>query len=431
MKKRIVLFLLVFWVTVLPVQASDEFDFDLKEIEKNPLEWGGYGELKWEHMGVNQGSSLGVLSQYDQSDSERDRLTGVLSLNGSWTGSGYSFHWLLMGSTSHDTLGWTDSIDVYEAYASLSPTPSSQLSVGKKSYKWGKGYAWNPVGFINRRKDPNNPDESREGYNVAELDLVKSYSSNLKTVALTTVALPVAGDLNDDFSNREDMNLAVKLYTLFMDTDIDLILLTGDSKPNSFGIDFSKNLAENLELHGELAWTHDQSRYVLGENDALKTKEQDVWSSLIGLRYLSENNLTTIVEYYHNGSGYSEEEMTSFYRLLERAEDELSQNSGSALMEKARQASLKGYGRPQAGRNYLYVRFNQKEPFDLLYFSTALTGIINLDDLSYSITPELVYTGFTNWELRLRWSFLNGDDYTEYGEKQNSNRLELRLRWFF
>ena len=57
--------------------------------------------------------------------------------------------------------------------------------------------------------------------------------------------------------------------------------------------------------------------------------------------------------------------------------------------------------------------------------------VINLDDKSYSISPEMVYTGFTNWELRLRFSYLNGGTSTEYGEKMNSNKLELRLRYFF
>ena len=431
MKKLTPLFFFILWVVAFPVLGDDEFSFDLKETQKNPFEWGGYSELKWEHMDVNRGSSPGILRWKGDSPSDQNRLTGTLAFNGSWTGSGYGFHWLLMGFASEDNAGWTDNADIYEAYATVSPTATSLLSLGKKSYKWGKGYAWNPAGFINRRKDPNNPDESREGYSVVELDLVKSYSSTLQTLALTTVLLPVAGELNDDFASSEDINLAMKLYMLVMDTDIDMILFAGDSRPDSFGVDFSKNLAENLEIHGEFSWTIDQSRTALGVNDALKTEETDTWSSLIGLRHLNENNLTTIIEYYHNDSGYSEEEMATFYRLLDRADREISGSATSSLMDLSRKASLSGYGQSQPGRNYLYVRLNQKEPFDLLYFSAALTAIANLDDLSYSITPELVYTGITNWELRVRWSYLQGDDLTEFSEKLNSNKLELRLCWFF
>ena len=60
-----------------------------------------------------------------------------------------------------------------------------------------------------------------------------------------------------------------------------------------------------------------------------------------------------------------------------------------------------------------------------------MTTIINLDDQSASITPEIAYTGFTNLEIRLRFSLLTGGSFTEYGEKQTSNKVELRLRWFF
>jgi hypothetical protein len=53
-----------------------------------------------------------------------------------------------------------------------------------------------------------------------------------------------------------------------------------------------------------------------------------------------------------------------------------------------------------------------KEPFDVLYFTPALTTILNLDDQSCSVTPELTYTGITNWEVQLRWIVLLGDDFS-------------------
>jgi hypothetical protein len=43
----------------------------------------------------------------------------------------------------------------------------------------------------------------------------------------------------------------------------------------------------------------------------------------------------------------------------------------------------------------------------------------------------LTYTGITNWELQMRFSLLNGGDMSEYGAKQNNNKLEVRIRYFF
>jgi hypothetical protein len=74
---------------------------------------------------------------------------------------------------------------------------------------------------------------------------------------------------------------------------------------------------------------------------------------------------------------------------------------------------------------------SQKEPFDILYFTPAVTTILNLDDRSFSLSPELLYTGITNLELRLKATALIGDNFSEYGEKPNDARLELRVRYYF
>ena len=72
-----------------------------------------------------------------------------------------------------------------------------------------------------------------------------------------------------------------------------------------------------------------------------------------------------------------------------------------------------------------------EEPFEILYFSPGLIAIFNIDDHSYSVSPDLLYTGYTNWEIRLRFTHLNGGHFTEFGEKQNKNKLELRVRYHF
>ena len=82
-------------------------------------------------------------------------------------------------------------------------------------------------------------------------------------------------------------------------------------------------------------------------------------------------------------------------------------------------------------RDYLYVRGTWKEPFDILYFTPGFISIVNISDQSMSVTPELAYSPITNLELRLRGTFLVGGQNTEYGEKENDWRAELRVRYFF
>jgi hypothetical protein len=68
---------------------------------------------------------------------------------------------------------------------------------------------------------------------------------------------------------------------------------------------------------------------------------------------------------------------------------------------------------------------SQKEPFDILYFTPALTAIVSAADRSYTISPELAYTGFKNIELRARAILLGGGADTDYGTRQNRRRAEV------
>ena len=56
---------------------------------------------------------------------------------------------------------------------------------------------------------------------------------------------------------------------------------------------------------------------------------------------------------------------------------------------------------------------------------------MNLNDQSFSISPELLYTGIKNWEFRLKGMALVGSKGTEFGEKQNDYRIEFRVRYYF
>lgn len=415
----------------LPDAAAEEYSFELEEFSQKSLQWGGYVELKGEHLAINESGALARLAWYGEPRTELDRLGATLQLDGSFRTKMVSFNWLAQASGRQDQEQWVDDADIFAAYASLKPSPLVSLDLGKKVFRWGKGYAWSPVAFIDRPKDPNNPEEALEGYIGAGLDLIKSFSGPLQTVALTTVALPVGRDVNEDFGEPHNINLAAKLYLLYQDVDIDFLLYSGNSRSTRYGLDFSTNLAAHFEIHAELAHIPRQSRRLLRADGLVKMEEFADTSYLLGLRYLTENEITAIIEYYHNDDGYSEAEQARFYGLVTAAHQLYEATADNSLYLRADQLSRGAYGQPQLGRNYLYARLTWKEPFELLYFTPGCTAIVNLDDDSFSLSPEAVYSGFTNWELRLRFTLLAGADLSEYGEKQNKSRLELRLRYFF
>jgi hypothetical protein len=411
---------------------EEEYKFDISEIEKKPYHLGGYGEFRPILNIPDQDAALYKLRFYSREEGE--------------TTEEYNFKLLVDGSLEHDNarlflrlsydlnntyLGWEDDLTPYEAFLSLKPSPSLTLDIGKKTLKWGKGYAWNPVAFLDRLKDPDEPDLALEGYWVLSADFIQSFPGPLKTLSFTPVFLPVLTDINDDFGTLEKANLAAKLYLLLYDTDIDFILFIGGSRTSRYGVDFSRNITSNFEIHGEFAYIEDfQKRYIDSNGDILSST-YDTISYLLGLRYLSQRETTYILEYYRNGTGFTKDEFQDFYQYIEQAYDSYLATGSDALWERALNLSQGNYARPNPMKDYLYLRISQKEPFDILYFTPAITGIWNLNDLSLSITPEVIYTGITNLELRLKTFFLIGGSGTEFGEKPNDCRIEFRMRYYF
>jgi len=263
------IFTMILLFPPFPAMAKEEYSFDLKEFEPKKFEWGGYAEVKFEHIDLNADSAFYGLNFYNDPRSTIDRFTGALQAECGFKKGIGALNGVLRAEARQDDIGWSDTADVFETSLSLKPAPFVTADVGKKVFKWGKGYAWNPVGFIDRPKDPNNPEEALEGYIGAGLDLIKSFDGSLQTVALTTVVLPVWRDVNEDFGEVNHVNLTAKLYMLYLDTDIDFVIFSGDSRSLRYGVDFSRNLASNLEIHGEFAYLTDIKQNFLSETGSL------------------------------------------------------------------------------------------------------------------------------------------------------------------
>jgi hypothetical protein len=410
--------------------SAEEFSFDEAELDKKWYHLGGYAEAR---PGINQIDREAALTRQRYYGRHLDNplvdFNGKLLLEGSLE-RGWA-RLFLQPSIDYTNTRLDNALKLtwYEAYLQAKPNDSFKSLVGKKSLKWGKGYAWSPVAFFDRPKSPDDPELSLEGYWLATADYIRSFDGPLKTMAVTPVLLPQNGDLNDDYGGSDRLNFGGKLYFLLYDADIDLLFLADGSRTERYGFDFSRNITTNLELHGEFAWVRAAARPVVGGNGQGQVVTADATNWLVGLRYLTEQDTTYIVEYYRNGSGYSTSEMQAYFNQINRGYTTWQQNGDAALLQKT--AGQTSFTRVAPMQDYLYARVSQKEPFDILYVTPAMTAIVNLDDRSLTIAPELVYTGITNLELRLKGSMTIGQPLSEYGEKQNDARVELRVRWYF
>lgn len=367
-------------------QAGEQFSFDASRFEKKPYELGGFLQASGERQKLDRLSPLlplqfpGVTEQYN------DRGIAAAELSGVVRRDALRAQFLAHAEHVNDLRGSASAAKFYEAYVSWQASPGASWEAGKKTQRWGKGYAWSPVAFLERPKDPEDPELAREGFFALAGSFVRSPGGALQNYSLTPLVVPTRSDLNGDFGAADHWNPAAKLSLLYRDTDIDFLWLGEGSRSARFGFDVSRNFGTQLEVHAEWA----------------RVSEPEATSTLLGLRYLTERDTTWIVELYRNGAGLTEAQFRAH-----------------------------PVGRPNPMRNYLYLRASQKEPFAILYFTPSATVIANLDDGSYSFIGELLYTGFKDIELRLRAAFNRGERLTEFGEKPVDARYELRARWHF
>ncbi len=409
---------------------EQEYEFDLSEIEKKPYTLGGFLELEPTVSLQDRSASF-----YKLKSGERDtgRILGQynfgIRLEGSYQKGVFSAFARGEGSFRYDDLGWDGDAKLLEGYVSLKPKLSFALDVGKIVTRWGTGYARNPVAFVDRLKDPEDPQEPLEGFYVLKADFNKSFGGPLKSIAFTPVLLPVTKDVNRSFGEPDHLNFAAKLYMLLLNTDVDFVFFTGGSRTTRYGLDFARNLKSNLEVHGELAWITDFGKKALDGID--RTSEpSDVLSGLVGVRYLTDNLITWIAEYYHNGTGLRQSELEEFLQLVEPAYEAFLAGDPSFL-QALNQVSREAFATPSPLKDYLYLRATQKDSFGVVYLTPGLTSIVNLQDGSFQLIPEVQYSFVTNLILRGRSIFLVGGRNTEFGEKRNDFRFELRLRYFF
>lgn len=415
--------LLLAWAASRGVRAEETFD--VSAFEKKAFELTGFVELRPESQTLRRDSTGYQLQYRSAAPSNLDRVSTAAELSGTLRHGFLSFNFTGHASTVDDSLASSHDGRMYEAYGIWQPDATSVAEIGKRALRWGKGYAWSLVAFLERSKDPNDPELAREGYAMVTGAIVRSFDGPLQTLTLTTALVPTTADLNTDFGAQGHLNPAFKLYGLIYDTDVDLIYAAPGSRGPRVGFDFSRNVGSNLEVHGEWARSMDANRSLLNPANGLVTQTRSYDSYLLGLRYLTEHDTTIVFEYFRNGNGYTTQEISQFYDLVRASAN------NAALTQLAARAASQGYNQPNTMQNYVYLKISKKEPFDILDFTPSITLITNTDDHSFSVVPEVLYTGFKNLELRFRLALNQGDRSTEYGEKPVQSRVELRARYFF
>jgi hypothetical protein len=316
---------------------------------------------------------------------------------------------------------------LFEGYFKYTPVPSLSFLVGKRLFQWGKGYSFNPVSFAGRVKDLNNMDATLEGYWNISIDYVRSFNSPVSSVAFNAVFLPVYNVINRDFLPDKSVAGLAQFYMLLANTDIDIYLF-GDSRENlKTGLDFSRNIIPDWEIHGEWAYTKSSNSTAFSNESTIVTQSRPANNIVAGTRYLAPFNTTFILEYLHIGSGHAQDEMDAYYQAADNARASSEPRRINAVL----QAASWYYNSQCISTDYLFIKAIHPDPFNFVYFTPSLYAIISLLDRSMMAGFEMSYNRSRNLFFTARYIAFVGNNESEYGLKPARHRIDLRAKWSF
>lgn len=416
MKKTIALLLLT---AVLAVSVFTQ------ERDEEKLEIGGALDVSYSLLIPRTDSTIYKL-QYFGKDSP-DLLSTYpldLYLNGDYQTDKAGVH---IKTVTTITGGSDPAFTLYELYGNYYPSDNSFLQVGKRTLRWGKGYAFSPVGYISPVKDPENPEASLEGFPLIHYQYSRSFSTDaLNNIAFDLVILPAVPTGPGKNADALYTSAAGKLYLMMWDTDIDIMGYYGKDKPLQYGVDFSRNIGNELEVHGEISRFHDQPKYTVS-GTSIRTEELDGFAYLAGFRWLSPWNVTTVFEYYHTDAGLSRNEFLDYYSYLGSA---LAAGTSPAVSQ-ALSHSKSYFSSSSLMRDYLYLKLSKPEPFNLVDTSLSIFAIYNILDNSASAGFQIGYKPVTNLEIAFQTTLLLGPADTEFGSKSNNYKGMIEAKFSF
>ena len=290
-------------------------------------------------------------------------------------------------------------------------------SIGKRRLNWGQALAFNPVNVIVPPRDPLNRYQETEGQPMAWLR---------KGNDLSTMDLVLSRDF-DAAWNSSLNRWGGRLASAIKKGDFAFYLYDGDQYSNGdpyermLGFSFSSVVRDGVTLYSEIAnFGHNYRNYYNSASVAEK-KEKPYFQGVIGsylilpptsfLSFLNgEANL--ILEFYHNGQGYDEQERKNYYTALDQT---LAVGNPSVL------------GDYQfTGMNQNYFLFNYSNSF-LDIYTLRLRVLLAQDGSIYStLTDEINLSDY--FTVIPQFSHVTGDRNSEFGNNPLSNIFKLSLR---
>lgn len=300
----------------------------------------------------------------------------------------------------------TSRLRIGEAYLQTNFFDWLDVTAGRRIEKWGTGYAWNPTGFVNPRKDPTDAGDrlsARTGADMIRADVF------VHDVNVSLYALPHFGWGAGNLSGRGRTDFAARVYRLVAGTDLSFTYRRDgqQSRSDSAGVSVARTFGEALELHGEAATLEREGGRRYAE-------------VLVGGQYTFANSVNVIAELYHGGNGLTPQEWTAFRDDVDVARARWQVGDPRPLLRaNARYAPL------QMARDYAFLRLSRSWPRTV---DTELLAIGNLHDGSAIARAALTVKLRNKLDVYAIQTELLGGRQTELGYVQIERQTNVGIR---
>jgi hypothetical protein len=332
-----------------------------------------------------------------------------------------------------------------ELFLKFSPTNALDFTLGRAILKWGTGYAYNPTGVIEPRRNPSDPSDRLRQFRGLDLAQADFYfrASSLTLVYLNTLRT------GDKWQLAGDHRLAMRLSTLFRGFDVSLIGFWEKSRHGKMGLNFTKVLGAALEIHDEFLGQHgsETPQHLITTANAPDTlfrlppfaplhehKHRLFGKYLAGFQYTFGNNVNLAMEYFHNDDGFRGEDWQRFLDYLVFANRQLSNPRWNGPQGNLAAANLLWatgvLSTTGSTRDYLFIRLYSSD-LASTRISGELSALENLHDASAVVIPTLsVYLG-REISAYLRWSGFFGKRESEFGGLLHRSVTNIGMSWKF
>lgn len=330
---------------------------------------------------------------------------------------------------------WIDpSVEVQELYTTFNVREGLQATVGKSFLSWDVSYASRPVNFFARETDYLDIRDYRRRISGVPM-VALSWTGN--TGILTGV---VASECVED---RHQGQWALRAQGHRGAAEVAALIRGRSGGPCGFGGTVTCVQGRSLELHGSLFLNRepDTRMHRIAMVDSFPfpdssspgnyTKEpaNNTWIPhlVLGCQYTTESLVNILVEYIHDGSGFSRSEWDHLLKAAETFRSNGVLDAPKCAVERNLFDMADALRHQPARRDYFFVRgsamWNETEG--------SIGALISLADGGVSLSGTLSYQPDASWDVWVEVRRNMGPKGSEFGEAPERMRLTLMLRFLF